>query len=65
MAGHPTVGTGFVLGADRNKTELVFELGVGPTPVTVDPGDESPKCLKSDTRRIKHYLFERYNLLPS
>jgi trans-2,3-dihydro-3-hydroxyanthranilate isomerase len=39
MAGHPTVGTGFVLGADRNKTELVFELGVGPTPVTVDPGD--------------------------
>ncbi len=39
MAGHPTVGTGFVLGAERGKTELVFELGVGPTPVKVAPGD--------------------------
>ncbi|MGE0601572.1 MAG: PhzF family phenazine biosynthesis protein [Dehalococcoidia bacterium] len=39
MAGHPTVGTGFVLGAERGRTELVFELGVGPTPVTVVPGD--------------------------
>ncbi len=39
MAGHPTVGTGFVLGSERGKTSLVFELGVGPTPVTVEPGD--------------------------
>ncbi|MGE3076584.1 MAG: PhzF family phenazine biosynthesis protein [Dehalococcoidia bacterium] len=39
MAGHPTVGTGFVLGAERARSDLVFELGVGPTPVTVDPGD--------------------------
>lgn len=39
MAGHPTVGTGFVLGSERGKTELIFELGVGPTPVAVVPGD--------------------------
>lgn len=39
MAGHPTVGTGFVLGAERGYTNLVFELGVGPTPVSVDPCD--------------------------
>lgn len=39
MAGHPTVGTGFVLGSERNRSSLVFELGVGPTAVTVAPGD--------------------------
>ncbi len=39
MAGHPTVGTGFVLGSKRAKDSLVFELGVGPTPVTVERGD--------------------------
>ncbi len=39
MAGHPTVGTGFVLGCERAKDSLVFELGVGPTPVTVERGD--------------------------
>lgn len=39
MAGHPTVGTAFVLGAERNARRLVFELGVGPTPVDIDPGD--------------------------
>jgi len=39
MAGHPTVGTAFVLGAERGKESLVFELGVGPTPVTVEVTD--------------------------
>lgn len=39
MAGHPTVGTGWVLGNERSKSSLVFELGVGPTPVTVEPAD--------------------------
>lgn len=39
MAGHPTVGTGWVLGSERQKSNLVFELGVGPTPVTVEPAD--------------------------
>lgn len=40
MAGHPTVGTGWVLGSERGKDSLVFELGVGPTPVAVEAGDE-------------------------
>ena len=40
MAGHPTVGTGFVLGSERSKTNLVFELGVGPTSVSVEVADE-------------------------
>jgi len=35
MAGHPTVGTAWVLGTERNRDRLTFELGVGPTPVTV------------------------------
>lgn len=39
MAGHPTVGTGFLIGAERGRTALTFELGVGPTAVRVDPGD--------------------------
>ena len=39
MAGHPTVGTAWVLGQERGKHSLVFELGVGPTPVTVEPID--------------------------
>ena len=39
MAGHPTVGTGFVLGSERGKDSLVFELGVGPTPVSVEVED--------------------------
>jgi trans-2,3-dihydro-3-hydroxyanthranilate isomerase len=40
MADHPTVGTGWVLGSERSKSSLVFELGVGPTPVTVEFRDE-------------------------
>ena len=42
MAGHPTVGSTFALAAERviveGRTDFVFELGVGPTPVgTVSP----------------------------
>lgn len=40
MAGHPTIGTTFALAAsgviDRDRTELVFELGVGPIPVSLE-----------------------------
>jgi trans-2,3-dihydro-3-hydroxyanthranilate isomerase len=39
MAGHPTVGTGFVVGSERGRNSLVFELGVGPTAVMVELGD--------------------------
>ena len=35
FAGHPTVGTAFVLRGDSAATELVLEEGVGPVPVRV------------------------------
>ncbi len=40
MAGHPTIGTTFALAAEgviaRGRTDWVFELGVGPTPVSLE-----------------------------
>jgi trans-2,3-dihydro-3-hydroxyanthranilate isomerase len=40
IAGHPTIGSTFALALEgtiaRGRTEFVFELGVGPTPVTMD-----------------------------
>ncbi|MGH9370400.1 MAG: PhzF family phenazine biosynthesis protein, partial [Vicinamibacterales bacterium] len=40
MAGHPTIGTTFALARegviDRGRPEFVFELGVGPTPVSLE-----------------------------
>jgi trans-2,3-dihydro-3-hydroxyanthranilate isomerase len=40
MAGHPTIGSTFALALEgviaRGRTEFVFELGVGPTPVSMD-----------------------------
>src|SRR5918912_3073405 len=37
MAGHPTIGTALVLQAEARIGERVtFELGVGPTPVSID-----------------------------
>src|SRR5262245_41402817 len=40
MAGHPTVGTTFALAAEgviaAGQKEFVFELGVGPTPVSLE-----------------------------
>jgi trans-2,3-dihydro-3-hydroxyanthranilate isomerase len=40
MAGHPTIGTTFALAAEgviaRGRTDFVFELGVGPTPVSLE-----------------------------
>lgn len=42
FAGHPTLGTAFVLAAtgeiplDGPTTRIVFELGVGPVPVSID-----------------------------
>ena len=44
MAGHPTVGTAFVLARERilQKTEVIFEEGVGPVPVSVELKDGAP-----------------------
>ena len=40
MAGHPTIGSTFALAAEgviaRGRTAWVFELGIGPTPVSLE-----------------------------
>jgi trans-2,3-dihydro-3-hydroxyanthranilate isomerase len=40
IAGHPTIGSTFALAAERviaaGQGEFIFELGVGPTPVTLE-----------------------------
>jgi trans-2,3-dihydro-3-hydroxyanthranilate isomerase len=44
IAGHPTVGSTFALAAEgviaRGRSEFVFELGVGPTPVGLEWGSD-------------------------
>ena len=39
FAGHPTVGTSYVLGLERGKRELALQLGIGTLKVDVDPED--------------------------
>ena len=43
MAGHPTIGSTFALAAEGaiepGRPEFVFELGIGPTPVSLEWGD--------------------------
>ena len=45
MAGHPTIGSTFALAAEgtiaRGRTDFVFELGVGPTQVSLEWRDGS------------------------
>src|SRR5688572_31577917 len=44
MAGHPTIGSTFALAAEgaiaRGRPAFVFELGVGPTPVSLEWEDD-------------------------
>lgn len=40
FAGHPTIGTAFVLRGDSGQNELVLEEGVGPVPVRVATGTD-------------------------
>src|SRR5256885_6831717 len=44
MAGHPTVGTAFVLAREGilKKREAIFEEGVGPVPVSIEFGADGP-----------------------
>ena len=44
MAGHPTVGTAFILAREAmlKKSEIVFEELVGPVPVSIELGGEGP-----------------------
>jgi trans-2,3-dihydro-3-hydroxyanthranilate isomerase len=48
MAGHPTIGTAFVLAREGivNKPEVVFEEGVGPVPVTIKLKDGVPEFIE-------------------
>ena len=39
FAGHPVVGTAFVLARERGVRDLRFELGIGTLGVEADPGD--------------------------
>jgi trans-2,3-dihydro-3-hydroxyanthranilate isomerase len=44
MAGHPTVGTAFILAREGmlKKREAVFEEGVGPVPVSIERAADGP-----------------------
>jgi trans-2,3-dihydro-3-hydroxyanthranilate isomerase len=44
MAGHPTVGTAFILAREKmvTKSKIVFEEGVGPVPVSIELNDGAP-----------------------
>jgi trans-2,3-dihydro-3-hydroxyanthranilate isomerase len=48
MAGHPTVGTAFVLTREGmlKKREVVFEEGVGPVPVSIELGADGPRFIE-------------------
>jgi trans-2,3-dihydro-3-hydroxyanthranilate isomerase len=39
FAGHPVVGSGFVLGRELNRRELALQLRIGTLRVEADPGD--------------------------
>jgi trans-2,3-dihydro-3-hydroxyanthranilate isomerase len=42
FAGHPTLGTAWVLAAERSLDRVVLETGVGPVPVEIDREDGRP-----------------------
>ena len=55
MAGHPTIGTTFALAAERviaqGRTDFVFELGIGPTPVSLEwNGDARRRSCRAGCR---------------
>jgi trans-2,3-dihydro-3-hydroxyanthranilate isomerase len=56
FAGHPTIGTAFVLAAtgavDRAASELVFEEGVGPVPVQLERDGDAIKSCTLTTARL-------------
>jgi trans-2,3-dihydro-3-hydroxyanthranilate isomerase len=47
MAGHPTIGTAFVLSSrgKKRRTRLVFEEGVGPIPVSIELRNGRPNWI--------------------
>ncbi|AGY57276.1 PhzF family phenazine biosynthesis protein [Gloeobacter kilaueensis] len=61
FAGHPTVGTAFVLAAigdislTGERTEIVFEEGVGPVPVTVEARNSQPVSCTLSAAQMPEY----------
>jgi trans-2,3-dihydro-3-hydroxyanthranilate isomerase len=52
FAGHPTVGTAYVLHGDSSATSLVLEEGIGPVPVRVARADDGAVQFWLTTPRI-------------
>ncbi len=58
FAGHPTVGTAFVLAAigaidlDETETDIIFEEGVGPVPVRIVSEDGRPVFSRLTTAKL-------------
>jgi trans-2,3-dihydro-3-hydroxyanthranilate isomerase len=52
FAGHPTIGTAFVLRGDSQQSELVLEEGIGPVPVRVATGTDGAVQFWLTTPRI-------------
>jgi trans-2,3-dihydro-3-hydroxyanthranilate isomerase len=52
FAGHPTVGTAYVLHGDSSATSLVLEEGIGPVPVRVARADDGAMQFWLTTPRI-------------
>lgn len=61
FAGHPTVGTAHLLAAigeiplDGAETQIVFEEGVGPVPVTVRASDGQPISAQLSAARLPEF----------
>lgn len=61
FAGHPTVGTAHLLAAigeiplDGAETDIVFEEGVGPVPVTIRASEGQPVSAQLSAARMPEY----------
>ena len=68
FAGHPTVGTAFVLAAtgeielDGDETRIVFEEGVGPVPVLIKSRDGKPFFTQLTAAKIPAMLSDSYDV---
>src|SRR5687768_12373850 len=61
FAGHPTVGTAYVLGSlgyialTGNETRIVFEEGVGPVPVRIRSTDGKPGFAQLSVAKLPEF----------
>jgi trans-2,3-dihydro-3-hydroxyanthranilate isomerase len=68
FAGHPTVGTAFVLAAtgeidlDRDETRIIFEEGVGPVPVLIKSLDGKPFFSQLTAAKIPAMQSDSYDV---